>query len=157
MQAGVGIGTLYRNFPTRDALVEAAYRHEVEHLCDAAGELLRVMQPDAALREWMGRFVGYVATKRGMAGALKSVVASNSGLYAHTHSQMAAALDSLLRAGIAAGSIRADADAENVLRAMSGVWLVTDEERWQDQARQLLDLLMDGLRYGASGPPAQVE
>ncbi len=148
-EAGVGIGTLYRHFPTRDALVIAAYQHEVKHLCDAAAELLRAMPPDAALREWMDRFVAYVAAKRGMGEALRSVVSSNAPLFAQTRDQIVAALSSLLQAGVAAGTIRSDVDAEDVMRAMRGVWQAPDEEGWQDQARRLLDLLMDGLRYGA--------
>jgi AcrR family transcriptional regulator len=147
-QAGVGIGTLYRHFPTRDALILAAYENEVEHLCEAAGELLRAMPPETALREWMNRFVGYVAAKRGIAEALRSLTSSNA-LFTRTHDRMVAALSSLLRAGADAGTIRADVDAADVLRAMSGVWLVAGEEGWQDQARRLLDLLIDGLRYGA--------
>lgn len=148
-EAGVGIGTLYRHFPTRDALVIAAYQHEVKHLCDAAAELLHAMPPDAALREWMDRFVAYVAAKRGMGEALRSVVSSNAPLFAQTRDEIVAALSSLLRAGVAAGTIRSDVDAEDVMRAMRGVWQAPDEEGWQDQARRLLDLLMDGLRYGA--------
>jgi len=148
-RAGVGIGTLYRNFPTRDALVAAAYRHEVERLCDAVGQLLEDEAPDDALRHWMERFVEYVATKRGMAAALQSVVNADSRFYADTYAQIVAALTSLLQAGIDAGTIRRDADAEDVLRAMRGAWLVTDEQHRQDLASRLLDLLMDGLRYGA--------
>ena len=148
-RAGVGIGTLYRNFPTRDALVAAAYRHEVERLCDAVGQLLEDEAPDDALRHWMERFVEYAATKRGMAAALQSVVNADSRFYADTYAQIVAALTSLLQAGIDAGTIRPDADAEDVLRAMRGAWLVTDEQHRQDLAGRLLDLLMDGLRYGA--------
>jgi hypothetical protein len=130
------------------ALVDAAYRHEVDRVCAAAGELRQVMPPDAALREWMQRFVEYVATKRGMAGALQSVVASDSRLFSHTYSQIVSALTSLLRAAIAVGAIRADADAEDVLRPLRGVWLVADEQHRPDSAGRLLDLPMDGLRYG---------
>jgi AcrR family transcriptional regulator len=148
-QAGVGIGTLYRHFPTREALVLEAYRSEVEHLCDAAPDLLGAMPPDAALREWMTRFVGYVAAKRGMADALHQVMSSNT-LFAGTREQIVAALSLLLRAGADAGTIRADIDADDVFRAMGGVWMIPAEGGWQDQARRLLDLLTDGLRYGAS-------
>ncbi|HEY4332358.1 MAG TPA: hypothetical protein VGM78_07305, partial [Ilumatobacteraceae bacterium] len=140
---------LYRHFPTREALVAAAYRHEVARLCDAAGELLLRLEPDAALRQWMERFVEYVATKRGMAAALQSIVTSCSGLFADTYNEIMAALGSLLAAGVAAGTIRPDADADDVLRAMRGAWLVTDEHHRRDHASRLLDLLMDGLRYGA--------
>ncbi len=152
-QAGVGIGTLYRHFPTREALVEAAYRHEVDRLCAAVDELGPPMAPDAALREWMQRFVDYVATKRGMAAALQSVVTSDSQLFAHTKRQIVAALDTLLGNAIAAGTIRADADADDVLRALRGVWLVAEEQHQEAQAGRLLDLLMDGLRYGAVTRP----
>ena len=99
-RAGVGIGTLYRNFPTRDALVEAAYRAEVEHLCDAAAVLLESHPPDVALAEWMDRFVAYAAAKKGMKGALNSIVAGGSDLYAETRAQIIAALGGLLAAGV---------------------------------------------------------
>ena len=150
-RAGVGIGTLYRHFPTRDDLVAAAYRHEVERLCDAVEQLQEEMAPDVALREWMERFVSYVATKRGMAAALQSVVNADSRFYADTYAQIVSALTALLQAGIDAGTVRPDANAEDVLRAMRGAWLVTDEQHRHDVARRLLDLLMDGLRYGAPG------
>ena len=148
-QAGVGIGTLYRHFPTREALVVAAYRHEVQRLCEAVSALQGRLAPDAALREWMERFVDYVATKRGMAAALQTVVTADSTLFADTYEQIVSALTSLLDAGIEDGTIRADADAADVLRAMRGAWLVTDEQHRSDYAGRLLDLLMDGLRFGA--------
>jgi len=144
-RAGVGIGTLYRHFPTRAALVEAAYRNEVERLCGAAVKLLGALSADLALAEWMDRFVAYSTAKRGMKDALQSVVASGSDLFADTRRQIVQAIATLLEAGAADGTIRADVDAEDVLRAMGAVWLVTDEE----QARRLLRLLMDGLRHGA--------
>ena len=104
-QAGVGIGTLYRHFPTRDALVAAAYRHEVERLCQAVVALRSDQPPDLALRQWMERFVDYVATKRGMAAALQAVVStSDATLFADTYAQIVAALTSLLAEGIAAGT-----------------------------------------------------
>lgn len=148
-RAGVGIGTLYRHFPSRDALVEAAYRSEVEHLCGAAEELLRAHPPDRALALWMDRFVAYAAAKRGMAGALQSVVASNSDLYGDSRRKMLAAVTTLLEAGVAAGSIRSDVDAGDVLRAMGAIWVIRDEEEWADQAKKVLRLVMDGLRHGA--------
>jgi AcrR family transcriptional regulator len=147
-RAGVGIGTLYRHFPTREALVEAAYRNEVERLCEAAGELQRTHPPDVALAEWMDRFVSYAATKRGMSDVLHSmVVASNSDLFAQTRARLLAVISSLLDDATAAGTIRNDVDAEDVLRAMNGIWQVTEAD-WQDRARRLLTLLMDGLRAG---------
>jgi AcrR family transcriptional regulator len=149
-RAGVGIGTLYRHFPTREALAEAAYRNEVQRLCDAAAELLAGQPPDAALAEWMDRFVTYVAAKRSMANMLQSVIASSdSALYADARLQMVGAITMLLDAAERAGSIRADVEPEDILRVMSGIWLVADGEDWDERARRLLSLLMDGLRYGA--------
>jgi AcrR family transcriptional regulator len=149
-RAGVGIGTLYRHFPTREALVEAAYRNEVERLCEAAAELQRVHPPDVALAEWMDRFVSYAATKRGMRDVLHSVVASSeSDLFAQTRARLLAVITSLLDAATAAGTIRNDVDAEDVLRAMNGIWQVTEAD-WQERARKLLTLLMDGLRAGTA-------
>lgn len=149
-RAGVGIGTLYRHFPNRDALVEAVYRHEVEDLCDAAPDLLAAGGPAVdALREWMGRFVRYAATKRGLGAALRAAVGSDAPLFAETRQRILGALSTLLDACRAEGSVRADADADDVMRAMWGVWLVPDGPEWDAQVRRLLDLVVNGLRFGA--------
>jgi len=148
-RAKVGIGTLYRHFPTRAALVEAAYRREVAQLCAPVARSPKTLAPEAALQAWMERFIRYVAAKRGMADALGSVVSADSELYADTRDQIVAALRSLVSDAVASGAIRADAHPEDVLLAMRGVWQVTSEPNWQDKARRLLNLLMDGLRYGA--------
>jgi AcrR family transcriptional regulator len=150
-RAHVGIGTLYRHFPTRAALIEAAYRHEVAQLCAPVVRSSRTLAPEAALQAWMERFIQYVAAKRGMIDALRSVVSADSELYAHTREQIITALRSLLSEAAASGAIRADANAEDVLRALQGVWQVTSEPEWEDKARRVLNLLMDGLRYGAPG------
>ncbi len=150
-RAHVGIGTLYRHFPTRAALIEAAYRHEVAQLCAPATRSSRTLAPDAALEAWMERFIQYVAAKRGMIDALRSIVSADSELVASTRDQIVTALRSLLSEAAANGAIRADADAEDVLRALQGVWQVTSEPEWQGKARRLLNLLMDGLRYSARG------
>jgi AcrR family transcriptional regulator len=147
--AGVGIGTLYRHFPTREALIEAAYRNELARLCDAVAELLPAMPPDQALRAWMDRFVDYMTTKRGMAGALSAVIASGGNPYAQSRDRLIAAITTLLRAAAAAGAIRPDIEPADVLAGLSGVSLAAGEPGQRDQARRLLDLLMDGLRYGA--------
>jgi AcrR family transcriptional regulator len=149
--AGVGIGTLYRHFPTREALIEAAYRNELARLCDAVAELLPAMPPDQALRAWMDRFVDYMTTKRGMAGALRAVIASGGNPYAQSRDRLLAAITTLLRAAAAAGAIRPDIEPADVLAGLSGVSLAAGEPTQRDQARRLLDLLMDGLRYGAVG------
>ncbi|NHC13219.1 TetR/AcrR family transcriptional regulator [Motilibacter deserti] len=147
-QAGVGIGTLYRHFPTREALVEAVYRNEVERLCDAASGLLAGGAPDAALRQWMDGLVDYMTTKRGMAAALQSVIASGGDPFAETRGRLLSALQSLLDAAVAAGAIRGDVAAHDVLRGVSGVSLAAPDDR--EQAGRLLDLLLDGLRYRPS-------
>ena len=151
-RAGVGIGTLYRHFPHRDALVEAAYRHEVEGLCAAAPTLLAERAPDAALHEWMARFAHYVATKRGMGDALTAAVAaSGSPLFAQTRARITDAIGTLLAAGAEQGVLRGDVAADDVFVAMGAVWHLPMTPGWQDQVRRLLALLVDGLRHGAGG------
>ena len=150
-RAGVGAGTLYRHFPTREALVEAAYRSEVAELSAAADDLLATRPPDVALAEWMGRFVAYAATKRGMRAALQSVVASGSDVFADARRQNLRTISTLLAAGAEAGTIRRDVEAEDVLRATGVVWQFDDQPGWEEHARRVLRLVMDGLRYGASG------
>jgi AcrR family transcriptional regulator len=144
--AGVGIGTLYRHFPTREALIEAAYRSELARLCDSVGELLAAQPPDEALRAWMDRFVDYMATKRGMSDALRVVIASGANPYAQSRDRLTAAITALLEAGVATGTIRADVQAGDVLIGLSGVSMAASE---RDQAGRLLDLLVDGLRHRA--------
>ncbi|HYI20836.1 MAG TPA: TetR/AcrR family transcriptional regulator [Solirubrobacteraceae bacterium] len=148
-RAGVGIGTLYRHFPTREALVEAAYRSEVAHLCEAAEELLRDRAPDAALAAFMDRFVDYAATKRGMKPMLMAVAESGSDVFADTREQIVGAVARLVDAGVAAGAIRSDVDADDVLRAMGIVWSLPAGQ--EEQARRVLGIVMDGLRHGAGG------
>ncbi|HWX97445.1 MAG TPA: helix-turn-helix domain-containing protein [Solirubrobacteraceae bacterium] len=152
-RAGVGIATLYRNFPTRDALVEAAYRSEVAHITAAAAELLVEHPADIALERWTERYLDYVAAKRGMSGALRAIIESGNDIYAETRGQLLAALATLLQAGVDAGSLRADIDAEDVFRATGSVFLLPQEDGWREQAARLLGLIVDGLRYGA--PDAQ--
>jgi AcrR family transcriptional regulator len=147
--AGVGIGTLYRHFPTREALVEAAYRNELARLCDAVPDLLRAMPPDEAMRSWMDRFVDYMTTKRGMADALRAVIASGGNPYAESRGRLIAAITTLLDAAGATGTVRPDVAPGDVLASLSGVSLVAGEPAQRDQARRMLDLLMDGLRYRA--------
>jgi AcrR family transcriptional regulator len=149
--AGVGIGTLYRHFPTREALVEATYRNELAKLCDAADDLLRAMPPDEATRAWMDRFVDYMTTKRDLADALRAVIASGGNPFAHSRDRLTAAITALLRAGAEAGSIRADVEPGDVLTSLSGISLAAGEPAQREQAGRLLDLLMDGLRYRGLG------
>jgi AcrR family transcriptional regulator len=151
--AGVGIGTLYRHFPTREALIEAVYRNEVDQVCAAADSLLADRAPADALAEWMTRFVAYAATKRGLAGALKSIAASQACLFPSTRERMREAISKLLDAGIAAGEIRADVSAEDVFTSMNAVWSIDGQgEEWAERALRVLGLLIDGLRFGAGSP-----
>jgi AcrR family transcriptional regulator len=150
--AGVGIGTLYRHFPTRESLVEAAYRNELARLCDAVPELLADRPPDEATRRWMDLFVDYMTTKRGMADALRAVIASGRNPYEHSRGQLISAITALLRAAGEAGALRRDIEPADVLASLGGVSLTAGELAQREQAGRLLDLLMDGLRY--QGSPA---
>ena len=145
--AGVGIGTLYRHFPTREALVEAAYRNELDRLCSAVPGLLAEQAPDQALRAWMDLFVDYMVTKRGMADALRAVIASGGNPFAHSRDMLLSAIGRLAEAGVTAGSIRPDVPAEDIFAGLTGVTLTVGDPARRDQARRLLDLLMDGLRH----------
>jgi len=148
-EAGVGVGTLYRHFPTRDALVEAVYLSELDRLHEGAGELLAEHPPEEALARWMDRFVEYAATKRGMSGALQSVIASGRNPYSQSRTKLVEALTTLLDAARAAGAVRDDVDAEDVLLAIGGIWAMPVETGWEERARRLLGLVMDGLRFRA--------
>jgi AcrR family transcriptional regulator len=148
-QAGVGIGTLYRHFPTREHLVEVVYRREVEGLVAAADELARAHPPDVALERWMQRFVDYIATKRGLATSLRILLTTNSTLFSESSGKVSLALRRLVEAAIANGSIRADIDSADVLHALSGIYSAPDTKEWRERSRRLVTLLMDGLRWRA--------
>jgi|SRR5208282_2939532 len=147
-EAGVGIGTLYRHFPTREALVEAVYRAELSRLCASAGELLAAQSPDGALRAWMDRFADYVATKREMADALRAVIVSGAITASQARDQLSAAVQTLLDAGAATGTLRGDVRAEDVVASLVGIFLACGQPEQRDQADRMLDLLMDGVRCG---------
>ena len=150
--AGVGIGTLYRHFPTRGALVEAVYRREVEQLCDSADELLRTMSPEDALAAWMQNFAAYATAKRGLSAALKDMLSAEPELFTATRARIYAAADSVLSAAAKAGAIRPDIDSEDLIRGMGGICMATDAGASPDRTNKLMSLLLDGLRYGASHP-----
>ncbi|MFD9486237.1 TetR/AcrR family transcriptional regulator [Streptomyces sp. NPDC059991] len=144
-EAGVGTGTLYRNFPTREALIEAAYRNEVARLCDAVPELLAAAPPREALRTWMGRFVDYATAKLGMADALRAVVASGSDPYGRSRDMIQDALTTLMEAGTAAGAFRSDIRPGDMFAALAGIALTSAAPDQREQAERLLDLTLDGL------------
>jgi len=148
-RAGVGIGTLYRHFPNRDALVVAAYQHEVDALCTAAAELLAVQPADEALRAWTDRFADYIATKRRMGNALRSTAAGDSPLFAQTRERILSALRLLLDAGGASGTLRRDVDPTDVMRVINGIWYLPDGVQWRADVGRMLGLVIDGLRYRA--------
>ena len=145
-QSGVGIGTLYRHFPTREHLVEVVYRRELEMLAAAAGELAQTHAPDAALEEWMRRFVGYIATKRGMANSLRILMASNSALFADGSGILRAALEDLLQNATRQHAVRSDIDTTDLLHALASIYSIPDADDWRDRSHRLIGLLMDGLR-----------
>ncbi|WP_407572595.1 TetR/AcrR family transcriptional regulator [Deinococcus altitudinis] len=146
--AGVGIGTLYRHFPTREALALAAYQHDVQRLCGSAGELLKTLPADAALREWLARFSEYIVTKRGMSAVLRSALTDPQPFYAelNVRERVLGAVTTLLDRGTADRLLRTDISADVVVLAMIGVWYVSAEPTTPDQLSRLLDLLVDGLR-----------
>jgi len=151
--AGVGIATVYRHFPTRVALIEAVYRREVDQLCDSVDDLLATLAPVAALEAWMGNFVRYVAAKRGLSAALKDMIDAEPELFASTRTHIYAAAGTALDAAIATGEIRPDVEPEDLIRAMGGICMATDDHGYTERAAKLMGLLLDGMRYRAPGTP----
>jgi AcrR family transcriptional regulator len=145
-QAGVGIGTLYRHFPTREALFEAVYRHEVDHLGDLAEQLARDDGPTQALRTWLHANVRLVATKKGMIEALQPAAHGSSELKVYSFERLTTAIGLLLDRAIAAGEIRADISAEDLLRTLVGIFYSQGAGEWQPTALRLVDVFVDGLR-----------
>jgi len=144
--AGVGAGTLYRHFPTRDALLEAVYRTEVEKLGAAEREFAEAMPPVKALRAWMLLFVDYIATKQIIAPALNTMVGGSSKLYEGSRAQIVGAVEALVKRAIKSGDIRKDLDPFDLLRALIGVSNVAAGPEWQQSARRLVDILITGSR-----------
>src|ERR1700730_5083988 len=144
--AGVGIGTLYRHFPTREALFEAVYRHEVQHLADLAERLKQRVQPIEALRQWMRANVKFGATKKGMSAALALAAYKNSELFSYSFDRLTRAVGGLLDRAIAAREIRDDITPEDLLRALVGMCYMHDQPGWQTSVLRLVDVFIDGLR-----------
>lgn len=143
--AGVGIGTLYRRFPSREALIEAVYRNELARLCDEAEELLGQLAPEQALRTWMGHYADFVATKLGMADVLRVVIASGAVTAIDTRELLSEAVRAMLNAGTTSATLRDDVAPEDVVASMAGVLLACQEPEQRQQVERLLDLFMDGL------------
>ena len=149
-RADVGIATLYRHFPSREALIAGAYLREIDKLCEGVDELLSKRPPDRALALWMQRFVGYVAGKPGMALALKSIVsATDAAALQASHDRIYAAIARLVAAGERAGLFRTDIAAVDLANALSGISLANSAPGTEARANRLIELLVDGMRFGA--------
>jgi AcrR family transcriptional regulator len=146
-RAGVGIGTLYRNFPTREDLVEAVYLSELDRLLASGARLLAAQPPDLALRAWMDRFVKWVQGKQGMTETLRAMFASGALVRSEMQKRLAATIADFLAAGVAAGTLRDDVEAPDVLRSLIGLLTVGGESPDRSSLDRTLDLLVDGLRY----------
>jgi AcrR family transcriptional regulator len=146
--AGVGIGTLYRNFPTREELVLGVYHALIDDLDDASRTLLEQHTPADALHEWMRAFVRYTTVKRGLIGLLRTLMqTTDSTLFERTRATLRDAADRLLDAARASGEIRSDIGAPELIRAMGGVCMATDVPASDATSMALVDLIFDGLRY----------
>jgi AcrR family transcriptional regulator len=145
-QSGVGPGTLYRHFPTREALLEAVYRTEVEKLAAAERKFAQAMPPIEALRAWMLLFVDYIAAKHIIAPALNTLLGGASKLYEGTRPQIQGAVEALVKRAIKSGDMRKDLDPFDLLRALVGVSNVASGPDWKQSARRLVDILITGSR-----------
>ena len=146
-EAGVGIATLYRHFPTRESLVDAVYHDQVERLTVGARDLLEWVPPAEALRRWMDLFGDWLMTKHGMTGTLLAMIESGEIPLAHTRAELLDVITGILDAGRAAGDLRADVTAEDIAASLTGIFTVVGKPEQHAQAARLLDLLMDGLRF----------
>jgi AcrR family transcriptional regulator len=145
-EAGVGPGTLYRHFPTRDALIEAVYRNEVEKLAAAERKFAETMPPVEALRAWMLLFVDYIAAKHIIAPVLNTLVGGASRLYEGSYASVQGAIHGLVQRAIESGDLRSDLDPTDLLRALVGVSYVSAIPDWQESAKRLVDILIAGAR-----------
>jgi AcrR family transcriptional regulator len=144
-EAGVGIGTLYRHFPSRELLIEAVYRAELAEVVAAADRLLEGHPPKVALRRWMDRYATFVAAKKGMADSLRAMIESGAVQVSQMHARIVATTDTLLQAGAQDGSLRSDVQAEDVVSSLIGIFLVSGSP---EQTGRMLDLLLAGIAAG---------
>ncbi|KAB8315325.1 TetR/AcrR family transcriptional regulator [Tolypothrix campylonemoides VB511288] len=154
VRAGVGVGTVYRHFPQRSDLIAAVFRHEVDACADAAAEFAAEYEPGEALTRWLQRYATFIGTKRGLATALHSGDPAFDALPAYFDSQFRPALQSLLETAINAGEIR-KVQPEDLLRAVANL-CVPPRDGGDDHALRMIELLIDGLRYGAKSPTTQL-
>jgi len=145
-QAGVGVGTLYRHFPTRDELIEGVYRNEVERLAEAASRFAEKMSPLEALRAWMLLLIDYIEAKHIIAPALNTIAGGPSRLHEGTRAMIQGAIGELVKNAKRSGDLRKDLDAYDLLRALIGVSHVGSSTDWPESARRLIDILIAGSR-----------
>lgn len=146
--AKVGPGTLYRHFPTRDALIEAVYRSDVEKLAAAERDFAQTMSPVEALRAWMLLLVDYIAAKHIIAPALNAVVGGSSRLYEGSRAEVEGAIRALVTRAVKSGDIRKETEPLDLLRAIVGVAKMGNTADWQPTAKRLVDILIAGSRTG---------
>lgn len=144
--AGVSIASLYRHFPTRDALISEVYQQEVTELIEAADELMSEQEPVAALRDWLMLFVEFLDAKHGMAAAMDTLLGGPEPIYSKTPHRLDVPVKALVSRGVAAGVFRDDIDPHDLLRALSGVAHVRPSKNWKQQAVRMVDLLLGGLQ-----------
>jgi len=149
-EAGVGIATLYRHFPTMESIVDAVYQDQVVRLTTSASKLLDQLPPAMAMRRWMDLFGNWIATKNGMLDTLLAMIASGEIAHGQTRLELLAAITIILDAGHAANDLRQDVTAEDVAASLIGIFTVAPKPKRKALASRLLDLLMDGLRPQAS-------
>ncbi|MEK8169442.1 TetR/AcrR family transcriptional regulator [Streptomyces sp. M19] len=135
-RAGVGVGTFYRHFESREAVIEAVYDQRVRDLCDSADQLLETLPPHEALHAFLGKLIEYSAASRSMAAALRTVMDLGSPVFAQTRADMTAAIGRLMTAAVATGEIRSDVTPETVFRAMGGVCASRDQPGWEAGPRR---------------------
>lgn len=151
-KAGVGVGTVYRHFPTPEALILAVYRREVQHLVEVVPALLRKHPPEQAFRTWTADHLArYMMTKRGLANALRTANSSDQGMAAQAYEAMLGAVSTLLDANIEAGTVRPGLDPETVLRGLGGLLYLDPADDWRSKTASLTDLLWRGMGTQACG------
>jgi AcrR family transcriptional regulator len=145
-RAGVGPGTLYRHFPTREELLKAVYRNELENLATAGEKFAETMPPVEALRAWLLLFVDAVAAKKIIAPALNTLVGDHKKVFEASYAQVHEAIRRLVKRAVKSGDIRKDLDPSDLLRVLVGVANVASSPDWQQSARRLVDILIAGSR-----------
>ncbi|WP_045730260.1 TetR/AcrR family transcriptional regulator [Pseudarthrobacter chlorophenolicus] len=152
-KAGVGQGTFYRNFPSREALVLEVYSHEVRTLVDGAEELLGTLSPEEALRAWMGQLARFAAAKIGLSSVMRRIVGSSEGSAQPGYSMVVQAVERMLDANHRAGTIRPDVTAGDFILAIAGIWQLDPHGDGEAQAARILDIVFNGLLAGAPARP----